>query len=300
MMRKGDVEMSKNNLYRDSQIARTKKKVRAIAQTIIAIAVTLTFAFPLYWMINTSMKSHAEMTSVIPTWLPIEGLHWENYAAAFAKVPLLRYMLNTIYVTALQLILQLGTGVLAAYGFARGNFPCKNLLFTLVLGALMIPQQVTFIPMYILISKLDWVDTFAGLVLPASVSAYMIFMLRQNFMSVDQSYLDAGRLDGLGIVGTIRHILVPMCRSSIATVTFVTLMDGWNNYFWPKILVKSDGIRPIALGLAYLKNTWDANIRFQNFNILMAAVLISLVPVVILFALNQGNMLSGYSKAAMK
>ena len=114
MMRKGDAEMSKNNLYRDSQIARTKKKIRAIVQTIVAIAVTLIFAFPLYWMINTSLKSHAEMSSVIPTWIPMEGLHWENYAVAFSRVPLLRYMFNTVYVTVLQLVLQLGVGVLAA------------------------------------------------------------------------------------------------------------------------------------------------------------------------------------------
>lgn len=292
--------MTVNNLNRDSRIARTKKRLLRFTQTVVAILVTLIFAFPLYWMLNTSLKSHEEMTSVIPSLIPAQGLHWENYVDALKTAPLLRYMLNTAYVTILQLVLQLSTGILAAYGFARGKFPCKTLLFTLVLGALMIPHQVTFIPMYILISKLDWVDTFAGLVLPTSVSAYMIFMLRQNFMSVDQSYLDAGRLDGLGILGTIRHVLVPMCRSSVATVAFVTVMDGWNNYFWPKILVKSDEIRPIALGLAMLKSAWDQSIQFQYYNVLMAAVLMSLIPVVILFALNQGNMLSGYSKAAMK
>lgn len=292
--------MTKTNLNRDSRIARTKKRILRITQTVVAILVTLIFAFPLYWMLNTSLKSHEEMTSIIPTLVPVTGLHWENYVDALKAVPLVRYMLNTLYVTALQLILQLSVGVLAAYGFARGKFPCKNLLFTLVLGALMIPHQVTFIPMYILISKLDWIDTFAGLVLPTAVSAYMIFMLRQNFMSVDQSYLDAGKLDGLGIIGTIRHVLIPMCRSSVATVAFVTLMDGWNNYFWPKILVKSDNIRTIALGLAYLRNSWDRAIQYENYNILMAAVLMSLIPVIILFALNQGNMLSGYSKAAMK
>lgn len=292
--------MAKKTLNRENEKARMRKQIRKVAQFVMAVLVTLIFAFPLYWMICTALKSHAEMTNAVPTFFPSDGLHWENFKEALQMAPLMRYMANTVYVTVLQLVLQLSVGVLAAYGFARGNFPCRNLLFSLVLGALMIPHQVTFIPMYILISKLDWIDTYAGLVLPSSVSAYMIFMLRQNFLSVDQSYLDAGRLDGLGILGTIRHILVPMCRSSVVTVTFVTLMDGWNNYFWPKILVKSEEIRTIALGLAMLKNSWDQSIQFQNYNILMAAVLMSLIPVIVLFAVSQKDMVSGYSKAAMK
>ena len=165
----------------------------------------------------------------------------------------------------------MGTGILAAYGFARGNFPLKNTLFILVLGALMIPHQVTFVPIYILVANLGWIDTFAGLVLPTSVSAYLIFMLRQNFMSVDQSYLDAGKIDGLGIIGTLRHILIPMCRSSVATVAFVTVMDGWNNYFWPKILSKTEQTRPISVGLVMLKNSFEQSVQSQNYNVVMAA-----------------------------
>ncbi len=208
---------------------------------------TLIFAFPLYWMLNTSLKMGQELVSDTPAFWPLYGLHWGNYVKAFTQVPLFK-----------QLILQLGTGILAAYGFARGQFKFKNLFFLIVLGALMIPQQVTFVPMYILIANLDWIDTYAGLVFPASVSAYLIFMLRQNFMSVDQSYLDAGRIDGLGILGTIRHILVPMCRSSVATVAFVGVMDGWNNYFWPKILSKSESSRVISVGLV----PWEIIISF--------------------------------------
>lgn len=292
--------MAKNNLNLINSKERTIKKITRTAQLIAAILVTMVFAFPLYWMINMALKSHAEMSSVTPSFFPTNGLHWENFSEALRIAPLMRYMLNTVYVTVLQLVIQLTVGVLAAYGFARGRFPGRNLLFTLVLGALMIPHQVTFIPMYILLSRIDWIDTYAGLVLPSAVSAYMIFMLRQNFLSVDQSYLDAGKLDGLGIFGSIRYILVPMCRSSLVTVAFVTVMDGWNNYFWPKILVRSEEIRTIALGLAALKDSWDQNIQFQNYNVLMAAVILSLIPVVVLFALCQRNMISGYSKAAMK
>lgn len=289
----------------DPSLAESKKSARKkvllrTAQTILALLVVLAMAFPLYWMFITSLKTDLEMYEVVPTIWPASGLHWENYLTALTRVPLLKYTLNTVVMTFWQLFLQLTTGILAAYGFARGRFKFRNTLFVLVLGALMIPQQVTFVPIYVMIANLDWIDTMAGLVFPGAVSAYMIFMLRQNFMSVDQSYLDAGRVDGLGIIGTLRHVLVPMCRSSIVTVALVTIMDGWNNYFWPKIISKTDATRVLSVGLVYLKSSWGENEYVAHYNVVMAAVLLSLIPIVVLFFTNQKYMLSGYSKAAMK
>lgn len=292
--------MKQNSSSCNPEKIKRKRKVAVAVRVIVAILVTLAFAFPLYWMFVTSIKSSQEMYSVTPSLWPTDGIHWENYLTALTRVPLLKYMLNTIYVTAWQLFLQLTTGLLAAYGFARGKFPFRDALFVLVLGALMIPHQVTFVPIYMLVAKLNLMDTFGGLILPSSVSAYFIFMMRQNFMAVDQSYLDAGRIDGLGILGTIRYILIPMCRSSVVTVSFVTIMNGWNNYFWPKILSKSDSTRLISVGLVQLKNSWDSVLKASSYNVLMAAVLLSLIPIVFLFVVNQKSMLEGYSKAAMK
>lgn len=283
-----------------SLIARRKKRMTRIAQTVLAILVVLAFSFPLYWMFITSLKTDAEMYSIIPKAWPVDGLHWGNYWTALTRVPLLHFMWNTVVVTFWQLAFQLVTGILAAYGFAKGRFKFRETLFILVLGALMIPHQVTFVPIYIMIARLDWIDTIAGLVFPSAVSAYLIFMLRQNFMSVDQSYLDAGKVDGLGIIGTIRYVLVPMCRSSIVTVSMITIMDGWNNYFWPKIISKSEATRVLAVGLVYLKSSWSENELVAHYNVVMAAVFLSLIPVVVLFFTNQKYMLSGYSKAAMK
>jgi ABC-type glycerol-3-phosphate transport system permease component len=292
--------MRKKELKIDSERAKHKNRITRAIQTIAAIIVTLVFAFPLYWMFITSLKANWELLSPVPTLLPVDGLQWKNYYIALTRVPLLKYILNTAYVTFLQLFLQMTIGILAAYGFARGRFPFRNTLFVIVLGALMIPHQVTFVPLYILIANMEWIDTFAGLVLPGAVSAYLIFMLRQNFMSVDQSYLDAGMIDGLGIIGTIRHILVPMCRSSIATLIFITIINGWNNYFWPKILSKSDATRLISVGLVNLKNSWEQSLNYEHYNCVMAAVFISLIPVIAMFILNQKYMLQGFSKSAMK
>ena len=276
-----------------------RRQILRILQTIGAVLVTLLMLFPLYWMLITSLKDQSEVVTLVPTFWP-KKLVFQNYIDAWTAVSFLRYIWNTLYVTFWHMLIQTVVGVLAAYGFSRGRFPGKNLLFLLVLSALMIPSQVTFIPLYVLIARLNWVDTLSGLVVPGMVSAYMIFMLRQNFMSVDQSYLDAGRVDGLGIIGTIRHVLIPMCKASVVTVSLVSFINGWNNYFWPKILSKSEETRLISVGLAKMKNMWTDLSGTGYYNTIMAGVAISIVPVVILFAFNQKYMLKGYSKNAMK
>ena len=225
------------------------------AQTVVAVIVTLIMLFPLYWMIATSFKSAEEVQLVIPTLFPHE-FHPENYLNVLQKANFMKYYWNTIVMTAGILLLQVGTGVLAAYGFAVGRFKGRNALFYVVLGALMIPLQVTFIPIYIMCANWNLCDTFLGLILPEAVSAYYIFMLRNTFMSIDQSYIDAGRIDGLSRLGTIWYVLVPMSKATIFTVTLVTFTNGWNAYFWPKIIAKNEVRRVLTVGLAQVKNTF--------------------------------------------
>ena len=236
----------------------------------------------------------------------MEHFHWQNFVDAWHAQNFPRLLLNTVYVTAIMMICDLVVSVLAGYGFARGNFPLKNTLFLLVLSAMMIPTQVVFIPVYVMIARLGWVNTFAGMALPGIVSAHRIFMLRNNFMSVDQSYLDAGRVDGLGVIGTIRHVLMPMCRASVITTSLTAFINGWNNYFWPKILAKDDAHRLISVGIQRLKAQFDSmtgglSVNGSGFyNTVMAGVIISIVPVVIVFAFCQKYILKGFAKNAMK
>ena len=201
--------------------------------------------------------------------------------------------------TAGILIAQVVTGVFAGYGFSKGKFKGQGFCFIIVLGALMIPLQVTFIPIYIMMANWGMSDTFLGLILPEAVSPYYIFMLRQTFMSIDDSYIEAARMDGLGRIGIITRILAPMCKSTLFTVTLVTFTNGWNAYFWPKIIAKGESHRVLTVGLAYLKNTF-AGAEAMNNHEIMAGAVMAVVPVIILFFIFQKYMLTGYSKAAMK
>ncbi len=267
-------------------------------KTVVAIIVVIIMVFPIYWMIMTSLKSAEEVQLVIPTLIP-KSWHPENYLYVLQKANFLKYYWNTIVMTAGIMITQIVTGVLAAYGFARGEFPGRDMFFYIVLGALMIPIQVTFIPVFIMFSKWGLNDTYLGLILPSTVSAYYIFMLRNSFMAIDQSYIDAGKIDGLGRLGTIWHILVPMSKASIFTITLVTFTGSWNSYFWPKIIAQNETRRVLTVGLAYLKNTF-AGQAVANYHQIMAGAVLAILPVVILFFIFQKYMMTGYSTAAMK
>lgn len=281
-----------------NESAKRKKRIMAAVQWVLAIIVLVIIVFPIYWMLVSSVKSQEEILLPVPTLWPRE-FHFENYINVLNRGNFAKYYYNTAVMTAGILIAQVVTGVFAGYGFSKGKFKGKGFCFIIVLGALMIPLQVTFIPIYIMMANWGMSDTYLGLILPEAVSPYYIFMLRQTFMSIDDSYIEAARLDGLGRIGIISKILVPMCKSTLFTVTLVTFTNGWNAYFWPKIIAKGESHRVLTVGLAYLKNTF-AGAEAMNNHEIMAGAVMAVVPVIILFFIFQKYMLTGYSKAAMK
>lgn len=286
------------NAKERNESARRNRIIKAAVQWVLAVIVLLIIVFPIYWMLISSVKSQEEILLAVPTFWPRE-FHFENYLNVLSRGNFAKYYWNTAVMTAGILIGQVVTGIFAGYGFSKGKFKGQNVCFIIVLGALMIPLQVTFIPLYIMMANWGLSDTFLGLILPSAVSPYYIFMLRQSFMAIDDSYIDAAKVDGLGRIGIITKILVPMCKSTLFTVTLVTFTDGWNNYFWPKIIARGESHRVLTIGLAQLQNTFAGNETMNNHEIMAGAVL-AVVPVIILFFIFQKYMLTGYSKAAMK
>jgi len=281
-----------------NQRAIAKRKVATVLQYVFAIVVTLFMIFPLYWMFITSVKSQEEVLLAFPTFWPREW-HFENYRNVLSRANFSKYYYNTIVMTAGILFSQVVTGVLAAYGFSKGRFKGQKFLFLIVLGALMIPLQVTFIPLYIMFANWKLTDTFLGLILPEMVSPYYIFMMRQAFLTVDDSYIEAAKLDGMGRLGIITRVLVPMCKSTLITITLVTFTNGWNSYFWPKIIAKNETRRVLTVGLVHLRNTF-AGLDTMNNHEIMAGAVLAVLPVIILFFVFQKYMLTGYEKTAMK
>ena len=271
---------------------------RRVAQYAVCILLVIISLFPIYWMIISSFKTSDELLRTVPTLWPNKFI-WDNYPNVLKKAPFDRYLLNTLVTTLIMMAGELTIGVMAAYGFSKGEFKGKNVLFMLVLGALMVPIQVTFVPIYVTIARLNAIDTWLGVVLPNLVSAYFIFMLRQNFMAVDNSYIEAGKIDGMGRFGTIIHVLCPMCKPTLITVSIISFINGWNSYFWPKMVTQSEASRTIAVGVQRLKETY-AGQYVSNFNEIMAGAVMAIIPIVFLFLILQKYIMTGMSKAAMK
>ena len=285
MTRKGAVNMS-------------SKKVKKSLKTILATVVMIITVFPLYWMLITSFKTTDEVLLNQPTFWPVT-FNLNAYRDVLTHYPVFQYLFNTLIVTLGIVAIQSVTSILAAYGFSKGNFPGKNIVFVFVLGAMMIPIQVTFIPIYVLISKQGLLNSHIGLILPEAASAYSIFMLRQAFLGVDNSYLEAAEVDGLGRFRSIFQILVPMCRASVITMVILSFINGWNAYFWPKMIITTDKARTISLGIADIRMSF-LSMEALNMNQIMAASCIAALPILLLFVFFQRYILTGFSKAAMK
>ena len=285
MTRKGAVNMS-------------RKKFKKSIKTILATVVMIITVFPLYWMLITSFKTTDEVLLNQPTFWPVT-FNLNAYRDVLTHYPVFQYLFNTLIVTLGIVAIQSVTSILAAYGFSKGNFPGKNIVFVFVLGAMMIPIQVTFIPIYVLISKQGLLNSHIGLILPEAASAYSIFMLRQAFLGVDNSYLEAAEVDGLGRFRSIFQILVPMCRASVITMVILSFINGWNAYFWPKMIITTDKARTISLGIADIRMSF-LSMEALNMNQIMAASCIAALPILLLFVFFQRYILTGFSKAAMK
>ena len=282
----------------DESLQKAHKIYRVAAQYAAAIFVVLLMLFPIYWMIISSFKTSDELLATVPTLWPQQFI-WQNYPEVLNRAPFARYLVNTLVTTVFMMLGELTIGVMAAYGFAKGEFKGREFMFMLVLGALMVPIQVTFVPIYVFIARLNMIDTYLGIIIPNLVSAYFVFMLRQNFMAVDNSYIEAGKVDGMGRFGTIFHVLCPMCKPTLITVSIISFINGWNSYFWPKMVTKTEASRTIAVGVQQLNNTF-AGMEVSNYNEIMAGAVMAIVPIIALFLILQKYIMTGMSKAAMK
>lgn len=272
--------------------------VGTVIRAIFAVIITAIMVVPLFWMVSTALKTEAETMGAKLVFWPAK-MQFQNFNYVIDSVPFFRYMINTAVVTAMQMASELILGIMAAYAFSKGRFHGKHFLFIVVLGAMMIPLQVTFIPLYIVIARVGLMNTYWGIWIAGCVSSYTIFLLRQAFMTIDDSYIEAAHVDGMGKFGTIFRIMVPMCKPTVITVALTAFMGGWNNYFWPKVIIKEQNMYLLTVGIQKLRTSYGGEIT-NNYHQIMAGVLLSVIPVFIVFALFQKHMLSGFTKAAMK
>ena len=253
--------------------------------------------FPFYWMILTSFKSYSSYNSeYIPKFFTLSPTI-QNYIDAFTAVPLAKYFLNTLIFTVITTAIMLVVTILAAYAFARMNFPGKNLVFSLFLALMMIPSELVVITNFTTITNLDMRNTFAGLILPSVTSVFYIYLLKENFAQVPDELYYAAKVDGTSDFKYLCRIMIPICRPTVITVTILKVIECWNSYVWPRLITDDPNYYLVSNGIQEIRENGFGR---ENIPAMMAAVVVISVPLIVLFLIFHKKIMAGVSRGGTK
>ncbi|WP_423182050.1 carbohydrate ABC transporter permease [Arthrobacter sp. NyZ413] len=259
------------------------------------IAATVIVVLPLLWMVLSSFKQPGEIVTTDLKVLP-QGLNLDTYQTAMTTVPFGRFFLNSLIVTVVGATVKVILAILTAYALVFVRFPFKNVIFVVILVALMVPAQVSILPNYILIAGMGGKNTLWGIILPGLGTAFGTFLLRQHFLTLPGSILEAAEIDGAGHWRRMWQIIVPVSIPSIATVALVTVVSEWNDYIWPLIITDRPESMTLPVGLTLLQNSESNG---AGWGILMAGAVLVIIPILLVFAALQRYIVAGLTQGSV-
>lgn len=273
-----------------------------VLKYVLLITLTISFIFPFFWMATSALKNDDQVFTVPPVWIPNPAFP-ENFVNAWNLQDFNQFTLNTVFKYALPATI--GTvlsSAVVAYGFARINWPGRNLLFGLCLATLMIPSQVRLIPLFVIFKELGWLGTYLPLSVPPFFgNAFYIFLLRQFFMTIPNELSDAARVDGANEFVILLRIILPLARPALVVVALFTLVASWNDYFGPLIYVNQESQYTLALGINRLRGALtEVGSQQLGFPYLMAVSTIVTIPILLVFAFAQRTFIEGISLTGLK
>ncbi len=268
--------------------------LKRILVYLLLSAGALVMILPFLWMLSTSLKDSAATFTLPPQWVP-DSPTLNSYKQAFETVPLGRFFLNSVLVALVSTFFQVLICAMAGYAFARIPFKGRELLFILYLATLMVPQQVTLTPLFILMTLLGWANTYQALILPGIFSAFGTFLMRQFFLGIPRSLEEAAFIDGAGYVRVFFQIIIHLAKPAIATLWIFAFMASWNNFLWPLIITSDTALMTLPLGLSTLQGRWTT-----EWNVLMAGTLISILPMVLVYVFTQKYIIKGLTHTGLK
>lgn len=242
------------------------------------VLIIIIMAFPFFWMISASFQTLQETITVPPTLIPGQ-INLDNFKEVFKVVNVWQYLRNSLIVCISVVFLQYLIIVPAAYSLAKIDYKAKPLLFGLVMVGQMIPQQITFLPVYFMFSKLKLMDSYTALIIPFIANPFGIFLLRQYFMQIPSEVIEAAKLDNASELKIMFKIMMPMAKSALVTIGLLSFISNWNGYFWPLIMTNKDAFRTLPIGISLLK---DAD-SLQRWNVIMAGNLLLVLPMLLLY-----------------
>ena len=298
--------MSKKNIIsakdtEESFSSGTGARLRSgISKTVIYVLLSfwgIMVLFPFYWMLLTSVKDYAAYNSEhIPKFFTLSPT-FENYTNAFTSVPLGQYLLNTLIFTVITTAIMLFVIIPAAFAFARLEFRGKNLLFTLFLSLMMIPNELVIITNFTTITNLDLRNTFMGLILPSITSVFYIYLLKENFAQIPDELYYAAKVDGTSDLKYMFKVMIPICKPTIITVTILKVIECWNSYVWPRLITDNSEYYLVSVGIQEIRENGFGR---ENVPAMMAAVVAISVPLIIVFLIFRKKIMAGVARGGTK
>ena len=259
------------------------------------LAAVALIGLPLLWMAGASLKTRQEIYTLPVSWLP-EAIRWQNYRDAWTAVPFERFFINSLVTTGAGSGLELANGVLTAYALVFLRFPRKNLVFLVVLAALMVPVQITIIPNYVLVADLGWVNTYQGIIIPGAAVAFGTFLMRQQFLALPREVIEAARIDGAGHLRMLWQIVLPMSRPALATFALISIVAKWNEYLWPLLVTNTADRMTLPVGLTQLQDSEGSS----EWGVVMAGAVLVIAPVLAIFLWAQRHIVEGLTAGSIK
>lgn len=268
----------------------------------LMLFLTSIFIYPLLWLFASTFKPDqlqifGDMGSIKAILPPAydNGNYFVNYIIAFKTVPLLKYIFNSLFYSSIIVMFGLVINSMAGYAFARLRFPFKNVLFAVVLALIIVPVETIYLPLYLIVHRFGWINSYVGLIIPFIVSPLYIFLFRQFFFGIPVELEEAAKIDGASLWRTFFRIIIPLAKPVFATVAILQFTYHWTEYLWPSMLITDNGMRTVQVGIDYFFN--QPNVQWGP---ILAAILIVTLPMIILFAAFQKYYVQGVATTGLK
>ena len=277
--------------------AQRKEKIRKTVTYILLTFWSVIVLFPFYWMILTSVKSYSTYNAEYVPKLYTLAPTLQNYRDAFTAVSLGRYFVNTLIFTVVTTALMMIVTVLSAYAFARLKFPGKNLVFTLFLSLMMIPNELVIITNFVTITNAGLRNTYMGLILPSVASVFYIYLLKENFEQIPEELYKAAKVDGTSDFKYLWKVMIPICQPTMVTIAILKVIECWNSYVWPRLITDDEAYFLVSNGIQEIRENGFGR---ENIPAMMAAVVVISVPLIVLFLIFHKKIMAGVSRGGTK
>ena len=287
----------KMNYEKIERQAKAKKKITNIVLYIFLVFWAVMVLFPFYWMILTSVKGYGEYNGeIVPKFFTLTPT-LENYFSVFKSIPLAKYLLNTVIFTLSTTVIMLVVIIFAAFAFARLQFKGRDLVFTIFLSLMMIPNELVVITNFVTITNMNLRNTFWGLILPSISSLFYIYLLKENFAQVSDEIYYAAKVDGTSDLKFLFKVMVPICKPTIVTVIILKVIECWNSYVWPRLITDDSNYFLVSNGIQQIR---ESGMGRENIPAMMAAVVIISIPLIVLFLIFHKKIMEGVSRGGTK